>query len=132
MKWTSKGKKKTYSIKRFFKSFIYAGEGIISALKTEQNLLLDLIIGILTIIIGFLLKISTVEFAIILLTIALVISMELINTSIEYVVDMAMPEIHPLAKLSKDIGSGAVLVSSTIAVIIGLIIYLPKVIDLLR
>ena len=57
--------------------------------------------------------------------------MELLNTAIEYVVDMAMPDIHPLAKLSKDVASGAVLFSSIIAFIIGLIIYLPKVIELL-
>ena len=132
MKWVSKGKKKIYSIKRLFQSFIHAGNGIISAFKTEQNLLIDLICGIITIIIGFLLKISTIELTVVLIVIALVISMELINTAIEYVVDMAMPEIHPLAKLSKDIAAGAVLVSSLMAVVIGLIIYLPKLIALLR
>lgn len=130
MKWISKGKKKTYSIKRFLNSFAYASNGIISALKTEQNLLFDLIYAILTIIIGFLLKLSTIEFVVVLLTIALVISMELINTAIEYAVDMAMPEVHPLAKLAKDTSGGAVLVSSMIAFIIGLIIYLPKFIGL--
>ena len=130
MKWISKGKKKTYSIKRFLNSFSYASNGIISALKTEQNLLFDLIYAILTIIIGFLLKLSTIEFVVVLLTIALVISMELINTAIEYAVDMAMPEVHPLAKLAKDTAGGAVLVSSMIAFIIGLIIYLPKFIGL--
>ena len=127
MKWISKGKKKTYSIKRFFKSFTYATSGIISALKTEQNLLFDLIFDVLTIVIGFLLKLSAIEFTIVLLAIALVISMELVNTAIEYVVDMAMPEIHPLAKISKDVAGGAVLVSAIIAFIIGLIIYLPKI-----
>ena len=130
MKWISKGKKKTYSIKRFFSGFVWAGNGIISAFKTEQNLLFDLIYAILTIIFGILLKLSTIEFTIVLLAIALVISLELMNTAIEYVVDMAMPEIHPLAKLSKDISSGAVLFSAIIAFIIGLIIYLPKVIAL--
>ena len=132
MKWISKGKKKTYSIKRLFESFICAGRGVISAFKTEQNLLIDLICGVLAIVLGFLLKISTIEFTIILITIALVISMEIMNTTIEYVVDMAMPEIHPLAKLSKDISAGAVLVSAIIASIVGLIIYLPKVIVLFR
>lgn len=130
MKWVSKGKKKKYGIKRFLNSFVYAASGIISAFKTEQNLLFDLIYAILTVIIGILLKLSVLEFAIVLLAIGLVISMELINTSIEYVVDMAMPEIHPLAKLSKDIAGGAVLVSAIIAFIVGLIIYLPKVIAL--
>ena len=132
MKWISKGKKKTFGIKRFINSFVYAFSGIISAFKTEQNLVLDLIFGVLTIIIGIFLKLSIIEFAIVILAIGLVISMELINTSIENVVDMAMPEIHPLAKVSKDIASGAVLISCIMAFTVGIIIYLPKVIDLLR
>ena len=130
MKWISKGKKKKYSIKRFFNSFVYASRGIVSAIKTEQNILFDIIYGILTIIIGFLLKLSTIEFVVVLLAIGLVISMELVNTAIEYAVDMAMPEVHPLAKLAKDTAAAAVLISSIIAFIIGLIIYLPKVIAL--
>ena len=130
MKWVSKGNKKKYSIKRFFKSFTYAFNGIKTAFKTEQNFLFDVIYAILTIIIGFLLKLSIVEFAIVLLAIGLVISLELINTSIEYTIDMAMPEIHPLAKAAKDIASAAVLVSAIMALIVGLIIYLPKFIEL--
>ena len=71
-----------------------------------------------------------IELAIIIVVIGLVISMELINTSIEYVVDMAMPEVHPLAKLSKDIAAGAVLITTIVALIVGLIIFLPKIIAL--
>ena len=131
MKWVSKGNKKKYSIKRFFKSFTYAFTGIKTATGTEQNFLFDAIFATLTIILGFILKLSTIEFAIVLLAIGLVISLELINTAVEYTIDMAMPEIHPLAKAAKDISSGAVLVSAIMAFIVGLIIYLPKVIDLL-
>ncbi len=130
MKWISKGNKKKYSIKRFFNSFSYAFTGIKTACKSEQNFIFDIIFGILTIVIGVLLKLSTIEFTIVLLAIALVLGMELINTSIEYTVDMAMPEIHPLAKAAKDISSGAVLVCAIIAFIIGMIIYLPKFINL--
>lgn len=130
MRWTSKGKKKKYSIKRFFKSFSYAIKGIISALKTEQNLLIDFIVAIVTILLGIYLKLSTIEFCIVLLAMSLVISMELVNTSIEYAIDMAMPEIHPLAKISKDVASGAVLFSAIISLVIGIIIYLPKIIAL--
>lgn len=130
MKWVSKGKKKKYSVSRFFKSFTYAFEGIKTACKTEQNFLFDFIFGILTIILGFILKLNTTEFLIVLLTIGLVISLELVNTAIEYAIDMAMPEIHPLAKAAKDISSGAVLFGAIIAFIVGLIIYLPKIIDL--
>lgn len=130
MRWTSKGKKKKYSIKRFFKSFSYAIKGIISALKTEQNLLIDFIVAIVTILLGIYLKLSTIEFCIVLLAISIVISMELVNTSIEYAIDMAMPEIHPLAKISKDVASGAVLFSAIMSLVIGIIIYLPKIIAL--
>ncbi len=131
MKWVSKDNKKKYSIKRFFKSFTYAFEGIKTASKTEQNFMFDFVFGILTIILGFLLKLSLIEFAIVLLAIGLVVSLELINTAIEYTIDMAMPQINPLAKAAKDIASGAVLFSAFIAFIIGIIIYLPKVISLL-
>ena len=127
MKWVSKGNKKTYSVKRFFKSFTYAFTGIVEALKTEQNLLFDFVCAILAIILGILLKLSVVEFAIILLAIG---SLEMVNSSIEYAIDMAMPEIHPLAKISKDIAGGAVLVSAFIAFAVGLLIFLPKIIEL--
>ena len=130
MKWVSKGNKKKYSIKRFFKSFTYAFMGIIEALRTEQNLLFDFIYATITIVLGILLKLSIIEFAIVLLAIGLVISLEMVNTAIEYVVDMAMPEIHPLAKIGKDVAGGAVLVSAIMALIVGLLIYVPKVIAL--
>ena len=130
MKWISKGKKKTYSIKRFFKSFYYAFSGIKSALKTEQNFLIDIIIAIIVLVGGYFLKLNTTEFAIIVFAIGLVICLELINTAIEYTIDMAMPEIHPLAKSAKDIASAAVLFSVIVAISVGLIIYLPKIIAL--
>ena len=130
MKWVSKDNKKKYSIKRFFKSFTYAFTGIKTACKTEQNFLFDFIFAIATIVLGYLLKLSTMEFVVVLLAIGLVISLELINTAVEYTIDMTMPEINPLAKAAKDISSGAVLISAIIALIIGIIIYLPKVIVL--
>ncbi len=131
MKWVSKGKKKKYSIKRFFKSFVYAFQGIISAFKTEQNLTVQTIFGIIIIVLGIVLKISTVELIIVILTCGIVMTLELVNTAIEYVVDMAMPEIHPLAKIAKDVAAGAVLLTAITAFIVGLIIYLPKIISLL-
>ena len=131
MKWVSKGNKKKYGFKRFFNGFKYAFAGLKTVFKTEQNLLFDLIFGILTIIFGFILKLSMIEFVIVIICIGLVLSLELINTAIEYTVDMAMPEIHPLAKSAKDVSAAGVLISAIMALIIGLIIYLPKFIDLL-
>ena len=130
MKWVSKGNKKKYGFKRFFNSFKYAFAGLKTVFKTEQNFLFDFIFGILTIIIGFLLKLSTIEFIVVILAIGLVLSLELINTAIEYTVDMAMPEIHPLAKSAKDISAAGVLIGAFIALVIGIIIYIPKIIDL--
>ena len=130
MKWESKGKKKKYSIKRFFKSFYYAFQCIVQVLKTEQNFLIDIIVAIIAIALGYFLKLSLIEFAIVILAIGLVISLELINTAIEYTIDMAMPQIHPLAKSAKDISGAAVLFSAIVSIIIGLIIYLPKIISL--
>ncbi len=132
MKWVSKGKKKKYSIKRLGKSFIYAKDGILCAFKTEQNLLIHFIALVINIILMIVLKLSLIEICIIVLACTLVISFEMLNTSIEYAVDMSMPEIHPLAKSSKDIASGAVLISSLGALAVGVIIYLPKIIELMQ
>ena len=131
MKWESKGKKKTYSIRRLVNSFKYAVSGIINAYKTEQNLLVHTIIAVIVIVVGILLKLSTIEFAIVALVIGFVIVSEMFNTSIEYTVDMAMPSKHPLAKIAKDVASGACLLSAITSVAVGLLIYLPKIIDVL-
>ena len=127
MKWVSKGKKKTYSIKRLGNSFKYAWEGIKSAYKTEQNILIHTIVAILVLFVGIIVKLSYLEFAIVFLVIGLVIAAEMFNTSIENAIDMAMPSIHPLAKASKDVASGAVLFSAIIAIIVGCFIYIPKI-----
>lgn len=126
MKWVSKGKKKKYSIKRLFKGIGYSISGIIAALKTEQNLLIELIMGIIVTILGIVLKISMTELCIILLCVGIIVSLELVNTSIENIVDMTMPQVHPLAKLSKDIAEGAVLFFSIISLIVVLLIFIPK------
>ena len=130
MKWVSKGRKKKYSIKRLGKSFVYAFKGIISAMKTEQNLLVDFIGLAINIVLIFFLHLSSIEAAIIILSTFLVIALEIVNTSIEYAIDMAMPQIHPLAKVSKDVAAGGVLVVSIGAIIVALIIYVPKIIIL--
>ncbi len=131
MKWESKGKKKKYGLKRLGKSFIYASHGIISAYKTEQNLIVHTIALIINIVLMIVLKLSMIECAIIVIVITVVFTSEMFNTAIEYAIDMAMPQIHPLAKISKDVASGAVLISTIGAVIVGLIIYLPKIINAL-
>ena len=113
--------------KKLRNSFKYAFEGIGEAWKTEQNLKIHFVIMALVIIAGFMFKISAMEWIVCLLLFAIVISLELINTAIETTVDIAMPDINEKAKYAKDIAAGAVLFSAIIAVIIGLIIFLPKI-----
>lgn len=128
MKWISKNNKKKYSLKRLINSFGYAIRGIYSAFKTEQNLVIHTIVTIIVIALAIYLQVSTIELCILILVIGLVIAFEMMNTAIEYVVDMAMPNIHPLARLAKDISSGAVLVCAIASIIIGLIIFIPKIV----
>lgn len=117
--------------KKLRNSFKYAFEGVHRELKEEQNLKIHILIMILVIIAGFTLKLSPMEWIICIILFGFVIALELINTAIELTVDLAMPEIHPKAKAAKDIAAAAVLISATCSVIIGLIIFLPKIINLL-
>ena len=83
MKWTSKSKKKKYSIKRLINSFGYAMKGIITVYKTEQNILIHTVCAILVVIASVYFDISKVEYCLLILVIGLVIAFEIINTAIE-------------------------------------------------
>jgi diacylglycerol kinase len=84
-------------------------------------------VGALVLIASFVLNISPIEWCIILITIACVIVSELFNTAVECTVDLASPEKHDLAKKAKDISASAVLATAACAVIVGLIVFLPKI-----
>lgn len=119
-------------IKKLFKSFSYAIEGIIHAAKKERNLRIHLTVTVLVCLFGLWFSISITEWLIILLTIAGVISLELVNTALERVVDLVTTEHRPLAKQAKDVAAGAVLIFAFIAVIIGIVIFLPKILQVLN
>jgi diacylglycerol kinase len=106
-------------------SFGHAFRGLGYVLRTQQNAWIHSMFAILVILVSFWLKLSTAHWAIIILTIAMVYTAEFINTAIEAVVDLAMPMHHPLAKVGKDVGAGAVLIAALAAVIIGLLILGP-------
>ena len=116
--------------KKLKNSFKYAIEGIESAFKTEQNLKIHFIVTAIVVFLGILLKIDYIEWAICFLLFGFVITAELLNTAIEVTVDLAMPQKNDKAKLAKDIAAGAVLVSSIIAILVGIVIFLPKIINL--
>lgn len=114
--------------KRLINSFKYAFEGIVTAFKTEKNMKIHLILMILVIIFGIILKISQIEWVICIILFGFVISLELINTAIENTVDLITAEKNPRAKIAKDVSAGAVLIAAITSAIIGLIIFIPKVI----
>ena len=124
-------KKKKKGIKKFLNSFTYPIKGLKYAYRNEQNLVFDIGMALLVVIAGFLFKVSVTEWALLALTIGMVLSLELVNTAIEAVVDLVTEEYHPLAKVAKDTSAAAVFVCAIAAVVVGLIIFLPKVIDLL-
>lgn len=112
-------------------SFSYAGSGIKEAFKSEPNFRIHIIVGILSVILGFFLKFSLEKFAILALTISFVIVLELINTVIEKLVDAISPNFSPEAKIIKDLSAGIVLISALSAVAVGLLLYLPSILQLL-
>lgn len=115
--------------KRLVNSFKYAFEGIRQTYIGEQNLKIHTFIAILVIVFGFFLKISYVEWLVCLVLIGLVLMAEFFNTAVEYVVDLASPKIHPLAKAAKDTASAGVLMMAIISALIGGVIFIPKLID---
>lgn len=127
----SRDKLKQKGIRRLGKSFMYAVDGLKYAFKYEQNIWVHTLATILVIIFGFAFEISFTEWLIIILVIGLVIATELINTSIEAVVDLTCKEINPVAKVAKDTAAAAVLVFAITALVTAAIIFLPKMIVLI-
>ena len=123
---------KQLGIKRFFKSFTYNFEGFKYALLNEQSMIIHFIAAFIVIVLGFVLKINKYEWMFTLIIIGCVISSEFINTAIEAIVDMVMPNKHPLAKIAKDTASTAVGIFALVALIIGIIIFIPKIIILFK
>ena len=117
--------------KNILYSFKYAFNGIISSIKKERNMKIHISIMILVILLGIILKIQKIEWIICIILFGLVISLEMINTSIEIVVDMVMPNKNENAKNAKDISAGAVLIVAITSLTIGLIIFIPKIYNIL-
>ena len=110
------------------KSFKYAFSGISYVLKTSRNFKIQLIFAVTSLMIGFLLQISQSNYVILIATIMSVLILEILNTSIESIVDLVVKkEFSSLAKISKDTSAGAVLLSSINSVIIAVYIFVPKI-----
>jgi len=118
-------------MKKRIRSFVYAGRGIRLVFSSEANMKIHIVVATLVVICGFIFNINTTEWIACLLCIGLVFGAEMINTAIENVVDLASPDHHELAGKAKDIAAGAVLICAIVSVIIGILIFLPKGLQLL-
>jgi diacylglycerol kinase len=110
---------------KFIASFRYAFRGVWYALRTQRNARVHVCIAILAILLGVVLHISAVEFAVVFVAITGVFIAEMFNTVFELCIDLASPDYHPLAKIAKDVAAGAVLLSAMLSLVIGLFVFGP-------
>ena len=118
--------------KNFKDSVKNAFNGIMYILQNERNFRIQIIAALLVIIASFVLRLELIEFAIIVLVIFLVWLLEFINSAIEIVIDMYTEEYNKKAKVAKDISAGAVTLTALMSVIIGIIIFLPKILKYIK
>lgn len=114
-----------------FKSFEFAASGLRGIIVQERNFKIQLSIGLLAVILGFLLRLNLAEWLDLVIVITLVLIFELINTSIEEIVDLVSPQFQEKAKIAKDVAAGTVLVASIGSVIVGVLLFLPKIMAIL-
>ncbi|MBC9794807.1 diacylglycerol kinase [Sinomicrobium weinanense] len=114
-------------LKNRLKSIHYAARGALILLRTEASIKVQLAIAIAVTVAGFYFNISALEWAIQIITIALVMSIEGVNTAIEKMADFIHPDHHHKIGTIKDISAGAVFIAAVMAVIVGGIIYIPKI-----
>ena len=114
-----------------YKSFGYAFAGIFTVVTKERNMKIHCVAAVLVVIAGVILKISAIEWCICMVLFGLVMALEMVNTAVEAVVDLVTKERRPLAKLAKDAAAGAVLIAAIMAAIAGMIIFIPKLLEIL-
>lgn len=125
MDWKDR-RKGTLDRNRLLRSFSYAFNGIFHVLRTEKNMRIHVGVAITVIVLGLSLSLSTYEWLFVIFAICGVFILEMINSALERLVDLVTKEYHPLAKQVKDIAAGTVLIYAFLSIIIGLVIFLPK------
>lgn len=119
---------KDFNVRRLPASFRYATRGIWHALRTEQNLRIHFVAGGLTLLLAWLLNISALELAVLLLVIGFVLASEILNSVIEDFLDVVHPHHHQAVRRIKDVLAGSVLLTALIATLIGGLIFGPKLV----
>ena len=123
--------KKNFSIKKRIHSFKYAFNGLRILLNSEHNSWIHLFASVCVLVAGFVFKISIGEWIAVIFCIGMVFALELVNTAIENMADFVSKEYHQSIKKIKDLAAAAVFVGAVAAAIIGLIIFLPKIQELI-
>lgn len=115
--------------RKIVQSFVHAIRGMYYACRNERNMIIHLVIASIVLAMSFALHLEKIEFLIVLVCIAMVLTLETINTAFEFMVDLFHgSEINTVVKMLKDIASAAVLIASIFSAIIGIWIFLPKII----
>ena len=117
-------------LRKFIKSFTFAFEGLKLAIQVDQNVRFHIAIGVLIVIASYLLKVNKFELLFILFSIFFVLITEMVNTAIEEMTNLIIQEHRLEAKIAKDVAAASVLLSAVFAVIVGISILLPKLIEL--
>ncbi len=113
--------------KSLWSSFMYAVEGIWHALKNNRNFRIEVFLGVLAVLLGLYLQITALEMVIVILVILLVILSEMVNTSLEEMVNLITSEHKKEAKIAKDVAAGMVLVAAAGSAVIGFLIFTPYI-----
>lgn len=116
---------------QIFRSFRHAIHGIGYALKNEHNFQIEALFAILVFILALFFDLSPFEQTTLFLAVGVVLVLELVNTAFERMVDMLKPRVHPYAKIAKDVMAGAVLVAALASFLVGVVIFLPKIFEVM-
>ena len=116
----------------FWHSIACAASGLRHVWRSGLNPKIEVLIAVAVVVVGLCLPLSRADWAILVLTIGMVLAAEAANTAIEAVVDLASPEYHDLAKLAKDVAAGAVLILAIAAIVIGLLVLGPPLLERLK
>ena len=117
----------TFTIKDRLKSFVYAFRGLQTLIRTQHNAWLHLAASIMVISSGIYYELSKFDWALLIFSMTLVWMAEAINTAIEFLADAVTDEFHPLIEKAKDVAAAAVLITAFSAVLIGLLVFLPRI-----
>lgn len=117
-------------MEKFIKSFYYAFEGILYVFKHERNARVHLLFAIMAFLLGLALRITNVELAAIFFAVIIVFFAEIVNTTIEKVLDLIHSDHHPQVKIIKDMAAGAVLIAAAAAATVGVVIFTPYLVKL--